>query len=85
MSVARHLRSQGIGRQLLWTLCKKAYQCGYKVVILETTATWERAITFYKGFGFQITHYADGDVYFALELQAFFENRSSILENEQGR
>jgi hypothetical protein len=36
-------------------------------VILETTATWENAIAFYQAFGFQISHFADGDVYFALQ------------------
>jgi len=75
MSVARDMRSQGIGRRLLRELCNRAYQRGYRQVILETTDNWERAIAFYKAFGFQITHYSGGDVYFALNLREFFQNR----------
>ena len=75
MSVAKHLRGQGIGGKLLHELCSRAYQRGYKRVTLETTTTWERAIAFYKTFGFQITYYADGDTYFALDLQKFFNKR----------
>lgn len=77
MSVSRHMRRQGIGQQMLAALCSRAYQRGFKQVILETTATWQNAIAFYKTFGFQITHYSDGDVYFALDLRDLFENRSS--------
>ena len=66
MSVARHLRRQGIGRQMLAELCSRAYQRGFRQVILETTATWKNAIAFYQAFGFQISHYADGDVYFVI-------------------
>jgi GNAT superfamily N-acetyltransferase len=69
MSVVQHMRRQGIGRQMLAELCKKACQRGFRQVILETTATWENAIAFYQAFGFQISHYADGDVYFALDLR----------------
>ena len=43
MSVARHLRRQGIGQKMLRELCSRANQYGYKKVILETTATWKNA------------------------------------------
>ena len=72
MSVIRSMRGQGIGRQILEALCRIAIQSGYRRVVLETTATWEKAIAFYKSFGFQITHYAEGDVYFSLDLKAYF-------------
>jgi len=78
MSVAKDLRGHGIGQQLLHELCRGAYQRGYGKVILETTETWEKAIAFYKTFGFQITHYAEGDVYFSLDLPIFFEKGPSI-------
>jgi ribosomal protein S18 acetylase RimI-like enzyme len=78
MSVVKHLRRQGIGRKLLCELCSRAYQRGYRQVILETTATWQKAIAFYRAFGFQITHYLDGDVYFALDLQRFYEIKPSF-------
>ena len=77
MSVARHLRRQGIGRKMLIELCYRAYLRGFRQVILETTATWKDAIAFYQAFGFQISHYAEGDVYFALDLRKYFENKST--------
>jgi GNAT superfamily N-acetyltransferase len=77
MSVTKRLRSRGIGRQILCQLCCKAHQNGYSRVILETTATWDRAIAFYQDFGFQITHYVNQDVYFALDLTAFSKKMPS--------
>jgi GNAT superfamily N-acetyltransferase len=69
MSVARHVRRQGIGRKVLSELCRQAHQQGYQRVILETTDTWQNTISFYKAFGFKITHYTGGDVFFAFDLQ----------------
>jgi len=68
MSVAAIMRRQGIGKMILTQLCEYAKSNGYKRIILETTDTWQEAIEFYKRLGFQITHYLDGDVYFALDL-----------------
>ena len=68
MSVAIHLRRNGIGKMLLDELCNHAKKTGYTKIILETTETWQEVIEFYKNYGFQITHYRDGDVYFSLEL-----------------
>ena len=68
MSVARPMRRQGIGRQILEALCCEASRRGYRQVVLETTATWHEAIAFYRDFGFQITHRAEGNVYFVLRL-----------------
>ena len=50
----------------------EAYRSGYKRVILETTETWQEVIEFYKSFGFQITCFKDGDVYFSLDLHNHF-------------
>jgi putative acetyltransferase len=69
MSVAAGMRRQGIARQILDCLIEQARTGGFKKVILETTATWAEVIEFYLSCGFQITHYQDGDVYFALELR----------------
>jgi ribosomal protein S18 acetylase RimI-like enzyme len=74
MSVARHLRRQGIGRQMLTALCFRAYQRGFTQVILETTATWGIAIAFYQAFGFEISYYAEDDVYFTLDLRKYFRD-----------
>lgn len=68
MSVAHDLRRQGIGRQMLTRLVEQARQGGFRRIILETTATWQEVIDFYLDYGFTITHYQDGDVYFNLDL-----------------
>ena len=68
MSVKNDLRRQGIGRLILDELCLRAVQAGYAEVILETTETWQDVIDFYLQYGFVITHYLDGDVYFRKEL-----------------
>ncbi len=69
MSVKKEMRKQGIGQKILSELCRKASQYGYKEVILETTETWLGVINFYQQFGFEITHYQDGDVYFKMSLK----------------
>ena len=68
MSVKKELRRQGIGRQMLDELLRRATQAGYAEVILETTETWQDVIDFYLAYGFTITHYLDGDVYFKMRL-----------------
>jgi putative acetyltransferase len=68
MSVIPSMRRKGIGRKILQKLCERAKFYGYKRLVLETTETWHEVIEFYKQFGFQVTHYLDGDVYFALDL-----------------
>lgn len=68
MSVKKDLRRQGIGQQILSELCKIAAEKGYAEVILETTETWQDVIDFYLSYGFEITHYQDGDAYFRKEL-----------------
>jgi len=71
MSVNTQLRRLGIGKRILRELCLYAKSNGYKQIILETTETWHEVIEFYKRFGFQITHYQDGDAYFSLDLSNF--------------
>jgi GNAT superfamily N-acetyltransferase len=73
MSVKKEKRRQGIGREILAELCWRAYRRGYKRTILETTASWEEVVAFYRAFGFEVTHHVAGDVYFAMELQEFIE------------
>ena len=69
MSVVSDLRRRGIGLSILQELVRRARDLGYRRVILETTASWSEVIEFYLHFGFRMTHYLDGDVYFALDLQ----------------
>ena len=68
MSVAAEMRRKGIGRMILQELCASARSGGVRRLVLETTDTWHEVIAFYQRFGFQITHYSNGDVYFALDL-----------------
>jgi putative acetyltransferase len=68
MSVATNMRRKGIGKVILNQLCDYARSIGCRRVVLETTDSWHEVIAFYKRYGFQITHYLDGDVYFALDL-----------------
>ena len=68
MSVDRALRRRGIGRRLLEALVLRGREIGYQAIVLETTETWEDAIGFYQQYGFETTHYANGDRHFRLNL-----------------
>jgi ribosomal protein S18 acetylase RimI-like enzyme len=68
MSVAAKYQRQGIGRLLLDHLLEQARTGGYRHIQLETTATWKQAISFYQKAGFVLTHFANGDAYFKLDL-----------------
>lgn len=68
MSVARGMRRQGLGSQILQELCLRARKLGFRRIVLETTAAWQEVIAFYQRSGFVITHSRDGDVYFELTL-----------------
>ncbi len=68
MSVAATMRRKGIGTKILQSLCEQAKLNGTKRLVLETTETWHEVIEFYNQFGFKVTHYLDGDVYFSLEI-----------------
>lgn len=68
MSVESNFRRKGIGTLILQHLIQEARMQGYRTIILETTATWQEVIAFYLRSGFHITHYKDGDAYFALNI-----------------
>ncbi len=82
MSVRKELRRQGIGREILRELCWLAYQKGYRKAMLETTASWQDAVEFYKAFGFGFTHYEGEDAYFEMELQQFVERERERLSGD---
>ena len=73
MSVKKEKRRQGIGGEILAELCWQAYCQGYKWAVLETTASWEGEVAFYRAFGFEVTHRIASDLYFAMDLQEFVE------------
>jgi ribosomal protein S18 acetylase RimI-like enzyme len=68
MSVAPEVRRRGIGHLIIDSLVNRAIADGYQKIILETTEIWQDVIDFYLRYGFQITHYKNGDVYFELGL-----------------
>ncbi len=68
MSVAANRRRRGVGRLILRELLRRAECLGVRIVVLETTETWDDVIRFYLANGFTVTHHANGDVYFALRI-----------------
>ena len=70
MSVARSRRREGVGTRMLEALLEEARAGGYRRVVLETTATWEDAIAFYRWHGFRRVAVRDGDAHFVRELSA---------------
>lgn len=68
MSVRQDLRGQGIGRQMLAALLDAARAQGMEQVVLETTTTWQDAVTFYQRNGFRIVNVHDGETHMVIEL-----------------
>ena len=68
MSVAQAMRRKRVATQILHHLIQYAKDHGYQKIVLETTKDWHEAIEFYLHNNFRITHYSNGDVYFALDL-----------------
>ncbi|MCP4417133.1 MAG: GNAT family N-acetyltransferase, partial [Chloroflexi bacterium] len=64
MSVSQNQRRLGIGRLLLKELQIAAQQRRFPKIVLETTQTWQDAITFYQAHGFQIVGHRNGDTHF---------------------
>jgi GNAT superfamily N-acetyltransferase len=73
MSVAADRRREGIGTLILQRLCAKAKRSGFRCLILETTASWQGVVAFYRRFGFRITHYENSpfgrEAHFELDLE----------------
>jgi putative acetyltransferase len=70
MSVTPRLRRQGIGTLILDQLCEQARATGYRQIVLETTATWDDVIAFYRRNGFRVIGSWDGDTHFVLDLDS---------------
>ncbi len=68
MSVAASTRRKGIGTMILQELCRRAKEASFHRIILETNSMWHEVIRFYRGYGFQITHYKGRAVYLAIDL-----------------
>jgi GNAT superfamily N-acetyltransferase len=70
MYVLKPYRRLGIGKCILNKLVDKAKSMGFQKIIIETTESWIEVKRFYIDYGFQITHYQNGDVYFELTLNS---------------
>lgn len=68
MSVAAKMRRKRVASTMLQALCARARELGIHQLILETTETWQGAISFYRDFGFTETHHLNGDVFFRFDL-----------------
>lgn len=70
MSVARAHRRFGVGTRVLEKLLDQARSRGYRKIVLETTASWDDAISFYLRNGFRLVARRDGDTHFEMETPA---------------
>ena len=61
MSISAPERRRGIGSKILHALLAEAEMRGYKEIVLETTATWDSAVSFYRAHGFVPSGIRDGD------------------------
>jgi GNAT superfamily N-acetyltransferase len=69
MSVKKALRSQGLGTAILDELIQAARALSMDRIVLETTATWLDAVTFYQKRGFRSLGVRDGDHHFEMDIQ----------------
>jgi ribosomal protein S18 acetylase RimI-like enzyme len=59
MRVSPSLQRRGLGRQMLHALEARAFELGYSVIVLDTTARQAAAIALYKGHGYLETARAE--------------------------
>ena len=64
MSVKKEYRREGYASMILKALEKKAFDKGYKIIVLETTKTWQEAISFYKRNNYKVTHIDTNNIHF---------------------
>jgi ribosomal protein S18 acetylase RimI-like enzyme len=69
MSVKNELRSRGIGTTVLNALIQTAQFMDFDQILLETTATWIDAVTFYQKRGFHSLGIWDGDHHFLKDIR----------------
>lgn len=68
VSVQPAHRRRGLGRAISQALIAEARRRGYRLVVVETTASWRSAITLYQGCGFEPLAQHDGDLHLQLIL-----------------
>lgn len=69
MSTARDHRRHGVATAILQRLLDAARSSDADEVVVETTSSWESAVTFYTKHGFTRTHEHGGDTHFLRRLR----------------
>jgi GNAT superfamily N-acetyltransferase len=69
MSVKKEYRREGYASIILKVLEKKAFDQGYKKNVLETTKTWQKAISFYKRNNYQVTYTDTDNIHFKKSIE----------------
>lgn len=68
MSVDRHFRRQGLGRQIVEELVRRAGGRAMVEVVVRTDTPWASALALYRSCGFTEVHQDHSDTHFALSL-----------------
>jgi ribosomal protein S18 acetylase RimI-like enzyme len=53
MSVLKNYRGRGYARRILEEIEREAFNKGFNKIVLETTSSWNDAISFYKSHGYK--------------------------------
>lgn len=69
MSVKKEYRREGYASMILKALEKKAFDQGYKIIVLETTKTWQKAIAFYKKNNYKVTYIDTDNIHFEKSIE----------------
>jgi ribosomal protein S18 acetylase RimI-like enzyme len=69
MSVKKEYRREGYASRLLKALEKKAFEQSYKEIVLETTKTWQGAISFYKKNNYKVTRIDINNIHFKKSIE----------------
>jgi ribosomal protein S18 acetylase RimI-like enzyme len=64
MSIKKEYRRRGYATKILKAIEKKAFDQGYKIIVLETTKTWQEAISFYQRNNYKVTSIKSKNIHF---------------------
>ncbi|MDM5155183.1 GNAT family N-acetyltransferase [Bacillus sp. DX1.1] len=68
VSVLKDYRQRGLARQIVHFLEEKAYEWGYKQIVIETNLQWGKPIGLYKSLGYITTGTKDNQIHFRKHL-----------------
>lgn len=78
MTVEQSMQRRGIGSQILIALLNAAKAGGFSEVCLETTASWQSALSFYLAHGFEPCKMEHGDQHFRMAIKALRDNPKPV-------